>query len=85
MQHPQLTDNLVDWLIDSKVKMVGIDFPSPDVMPYPLHKKLLQNGVFILENLTNIVALLPFSNFKVAAFPLKLETDSSLVRAVAIV
>jgi kynurenine formamidase len=81
--HPELSDELALYLAEQKVKMVGIDWPSPDHHPYPIHKILLKNNILILENLTNLDQLLHETNFEVFAFPLKVEADSSLVRAMA--
>ena len=45
---------------------------------------LLKNEIFILENLCNIKKLLNVKEFNIVAFPLKIEAEGSLVRAVAI-
>ncbi len=81
--HPVLSEELVDFLIHQKVKMIGIDFPSPDYYPHSLHKKLLSNQILLLENLTNLSSLAAASSFEIYAFPLKLASEASFVRAVA--
>ena len=81
--YPVFCDELAKFLVTQKVKMIGIDWPSPDYHPYPIHKILLKNNILILENLTNLDQLLNETNFEVFAFPLKIEADSSLVRVVA--
>ena len=70
--------------IENNIKMIGFDMPSPDRFPFESHKILLKNEIFILENLCNIEKLLNAKEFKIAAFPLKIEAEGSLVRAVAI-
>ena len=70
--------------IENNIKMIGFDMPSPDRFPFESHKMLLKNEIFILENLCNIEKLLNAKEFKIAAFPLKIEAEGSLVRAVAI-
>ena len=65
--------------------MIGFDMPSPDRFPFESHKMLLKNEIFILENLCNIEKLLNAKEFKIAAFPLKIEAEGSLVRAVAFI
>jgi len=63
--------------------MIGIDWASPDLEPYPIHEILLNNNILILENLTNLDFLLSGPAFEIFAFPLKINADSSIVRAVA--
>ena len=81
--HPTVTLDFAEHLISKKIKMLGMDLPSPDLPPFPVHKKLLANGIYILENLTNLAALGGHLNFMMIALPLKLHTDGSPVRAVA--
>ena len=81
--HPVITEELALFLAEQQVKMIGLDWPSPDHEPYPIHKILLKNNILILENLTNLDQLLNEPDFEVFAFPLKIEADSSLVRVVA--
>ncbi len=83
LNHPILSSKFVNHLIKNKIKMVGIDFPSPDKAPYNIHKQLLENGIFILENLTNLDKLVDKKNIQLMAFPLKIAADSSPVRAIA--
>ena len=81
--YPDLTEGLARFLAERQVKIVGLDWDSPDHEPYPIHDILLKNNILILENLTNLDQLLHVPNFEVFAFPLKIEADSSIVRAVA--
>ena len=82
-QHPVFDEEVVHYLVEQKVKMIGIDWASPDHEPYPMHEILLGNNILILENLTNLNLLLSEPSFEVFAFPLKINADSSIVRAVA--
>ena len=82
--HPTLSPCLADFLISREIKILGFDMPSPDHSPFILHKKLLQNNIFILENLTNLQRLIGLENFEVLALPLKIRAEASLVRAVCI-
>ncbi len=82
--HPVLSVDFAQWLINKGVKLVGIDMPSPDKEPFEVHKLLLSKGVLLLENLTNLSQLIDFKKLTLMAFPLKIETDSSLVRAVVL-
>ena len=80
--HPVVDDELCGFLIDCKVKMLGMDMPAPDRPPFPVHRRLLDSGIFLLENLTNLGALIGLDGFEVMAFPLRIAAEGSLVRAV---
>jgi len=81
--YPDITEELARFLTDQRIKIVGLDWVSPDHEPYPVHDILFKSNVLILENLTNLDQLLHETNFEVFAFPLKIEADSSIVRVVA--
>jgi len=81
--HPVVDDDLCSFFIERKIKAVGIDLPSPDIYPFPVHKSLFENDICIIENLTNLDRLINVRNFEFIAFPLKINADSSPVRAVA--
>ncbi len=81
--YPDITEELALFLADQHVKMIGLDWVSPDHEPYPIHDILFKSNVLILENLTNLDQLLHETNFEVFAFPLKIEADSSILRVVA--
>ena len=81
--YPSISEATARHLVKKGVKMIGMDFPSPDYAPYNIHKILLGNNILILENLTNLASLLPYREFELLAFPLKIEADSSPVRVVA--
>lgn len=81
--YPDISEDLAMFLVERQVKIVGLDWDSPDHEPYPIHKILLNNNILILENLTNLDQLLNVPDFEVFAFALKIEADSSIVRAVA--
>jgi kynurenine formamidase len=80
-KHPVLTDKLADFLVSREIKMLGIDMPSPDFPPFPVHKLLLSHGIFIIENLTNLKQLLNVKYFEVFAQPLNIYAEASLTRA----
>jgi len=82
IDHPILTETLACALIERGIKMVGIDAPSPDKYPFPLHKLFLKHDILILENLTNLESL-SNKNFELFAFPIKFETDAAFVRTIA--
>lgn len=81
--HPVLTMDFAQFLIDKRVKIVGMDMISPDRFPFEIHKKLFANNVLIIENLTNLEQLKQLQRFEVMAFPLKVRADASILRVVA--
>lgn len=82
-EHPVIDAELCGFLIERKIKAVGLDFPSPDKYPFPVHRALFDNNICIIENLANLQRLLNVKSFEVMAFPLKINADSSPVRALA--
>ena len=81
--YPVLSEQFSQNLIDAKVKIIGLDTPSPDHAPYHIHKILLSRDILIIENLTNLEALLDCQNFEIIAWPLRLEAEASPVRVIA--
>lgn len=81
--HPEIHPELADFLIAKQIKIIGMDLPSPDYSPFQVHKMLLDHQVLIMENLTNLGALLNAEQFEVMAFPLKIKADSSPLRVIA--
>lgn len=82
--YPEISEAFAEGLVARGVKMLGLDTPSPDRAPYPVHKLLLAHGILILENLTNLAALLGVKAFDVAALPAKFAANAAPARAVAI-
>lgn len=84
--YPVLTDEFAEFLCERRISMLGLDTPSPDKLPYTLHRMLLESGIFIVENLTGLSALVGHEprSYTFMALPLKADTEASLVRAVAV-
>ena len=80
---PIVDMQFAEFLVQKGIKTLGIDLPSPDRYPFAVHKLLLRNGIYILENLTNLASLIGEQTFEVIALPLKIKADASIVRAVA--
>ena len=80
---PDLTTDLVEWLIAAEVRMVGVDAGSIDAEPFEVHKALLSAGVLIAENLVGLSALASVP-FTVWALPLNVEVEASPARVVAV-
>lgn len=81
--YPAMPAEVAKYLVDLKVKMVGLDTGSADnADSFPIHKILLATDVLIIENLTNLDQLAG-KNFTVYALPLKLEVDGAPARVIA--
>ena len=81
-EYPAVSDELASFLISKKIKILGMDMPAPDYAPFTLHKELLANDIFLLENLTNLDKLIGAVEIEVISFPLKISAEASPVRAV---
>lgn len=81
-KYPAMPEEVANFLVEKRVKMVGVDMCSPDHEPFTVHRILLKNNVLIIENLTNLASLAN-KKFKVYAFPIKLQIDGAPVRVVA--
>ncbi len=82
-EHPLVDESLAGFLIEKKIKMLGMDIPTPDREPFNIHKMLFKNDILIIENLTDLSKLLDEKIFEIIAFPLKIKADSSIARVVA--
>jgi arylformamidase len=85
---PTLTVEAATWLIQFKLKGIGLDSISLDPVPdltLPNHKIVLAREILIIENMTNLDSL-PNTEFIFQCLPLKIEkADGSPIRAVAII
>jgi kynurenine formamidase len=60
--HPSLTVEAAAWLAAQGVKLLGVDFATPDLavhlrpegFDFPVHRTLLGAGVLVAEHLTNL-------------------------------
>ena len=62
--HPYLSEEAAGWLVDRRIKLLGVDFTTPDLpMPlraaspgfnWPVHRLLLGNSVLIAEHLAHL-------------------------------
>ena len=81
--YPEVSKSFAARIIKLGAKMIGLDTPSPDRPPFAVHKLLLEREILIIENLTNLEALLPMKKFEVIALPAKFDADAAPVRVVA--
>ncbi len=83
-----VSDTLIDesfarLLLRKHVKVLGIDFASPDEYPFHIHKLLLADDILILEHLTNLDALINQDFIEVVIAPIKIHTDGAIARVFA--
>lgn len=86
-QYPGLDDSAAEWLVERRVKIFGVDCPSPDspASPtYPVHLACRRAGLAHYENLAGLGALVG-RRFTFFGLPLKvLGGHGSPVRAAAL-
>lgn len=80
--YPAMAEELGRYLVEKKVHMVGVDMCSIDYEPFPVHRILLKESILIIENLSNLSAL-EGKQFRIYAFPIKLQIDGAPTRVVA--
>lgn len=92
--HPYLSADAADYLVDKGVNLVGVDVLTPDCpadrraepFDYPIHTRLLSADVLIVENLGRGVASVLGQWFLLAVPPLRLEqADASPVAPLALI
>ncbi|MDR9856526.1 cyclase family protein [Paenibacillus sp. VCA1] len=81
--YPVLTLELAELFVRKKVKLVGMDTPSPDTFPFEIHKYLFEHDILLIENVANLDALEGIESFEIIAMPLYIRADSSIARVVA--
>jgi kynurenine formamidase len=77
--HPELSPEVVEWLISEKVGAVGID--SLGLGRGRRHgeydRRLAAHDIYVIENLANLAAV-PQKRFKVYCLPLKIEDTDAI-------
>jgi len=81
-ENPSLSLAAAEWLVEHSVKLLGVDFITPDLavnrrpadFRWPVHHILLSHGVLIAENLTN---LRPLSGQRVEVMFLALNIEGA--------
>jgi kynurenine formamidase len=81
--YPEISEAFAAGLVERGARMLGLDTPSPDREPYRVHKLLLASGILIIENLTNLAALLDVGTFEIIALPVRFHTDAAPARVIA--
>jgi len=80
--HPVVSEELAEFLIRRRVKILGVDLPSPDKPPFAVHDRVLGANIPLVENLTNLWEL-EMLQFEVMAFPVRISAEGCPVRVVA--
>jgi kynurenine formamidase len=87
IEHPFLTAEAADWLVEKGATLVGIDSNNIDdtrVRTRPVHTKLLGADIPICEHMTNL-GQLPDEGFRFSAVPPKVKGMGTFpVRAYAV-
>jgi kynurenine formamidase len=83
INHPTIDKELVYFFIKRRIKVLGMDLPSPDRYPFEMHKLLLEKDILIIENLTNINKLIDEIDYEVFALPIKIMSDGASARVIA--
>jgi kynurenine formamidase len=63
--HPSLSADAAHWLVDRGIKLLAVDFATPDLVyhlrepgfNWPVHRALLSRGILVCEHLTGHAAL----------------------------
>lgn len=79
-EHPQLSNDLIDLLLEKEISIIGIDFAG--IRRGKEHTKKDQycadNRVFIIENLCNLESLVGLNQFMVNTYPMNYENMTGL-------
>lgn len=81
--HPVIDPTLTEKLATSEIRGIGMDGPSPDKEPYPVHRALLGADMILIENMTQLGNLPVNQRFSFMVVPLRLSTEASWVRPLA--
>ena len=81
-EFPSITIEASEFLAEKRIRLLGMDMPTPSNSWYEVHHILLRHEIVIVESLTNLDQL-P-SDFVFIGFPLNFKgRDGSPIRAVA--
>jgi kynurenine formamidase len=83
--HPELSAEVVQWLVSKRINAVGIDARGLGLgrRHGEYDRLLIKNDIFVIENLANLSAL-PRREFKVYCFPLKIENVDAIPARVVV-
>ncbi len=82
--YPVISEKSAEQLAEKKIKIFGIDSPSPDKSPYKIHYIFLGKGIPIVENLYNLSEVAG-KRFKCTIAPLKVQNaDGAPCRVIGV-
>ncbi|MDO8554608.1 MAG: cyclase family protein [Candidatus Micrarchaeota archaeon] len=82
-EYPVISEKTADALVAKKVRVVGLDSPSPDKEPFKIHNILLGKNIPIIENLFNL-SKVTINRFKCIISPLNIKNgDGAPCRVIA--
>ncbi len=82
--YPVFDTVIAQELVRCNVRIAGFDSPSPDKDPFGFHSVFLNGEHFLIENMANLEQLVGKANITFMGFPLKIQAEASLIRAVAV-
>jgi kynurenine formamidase len=82
-EFPEIDPAFAHRLVAAEVSILGLDTPTPDRPPFPVHKILLSQDVLIIENMNDLELLVDAGSFDVWAVPAKYDCEAAPVRVVA--
>lgn len=79
-EHPQLSKELIDNLLNKKISMIGVDFSGVrnGKEHNPTDQYCADRGVFIVENMCNLAPLCGKENITTYTFPINFEGYTGL-------
>lgn len=84
--YPVIVEAAAQWIIEQPgILGIGLDTPSPDHDPWPIHSILLAKDIIIMENLTNLHLLPNRSSFTLINTMLPLKAEACWIRPIALI
>ncbi len=80
---PLLTTDAAAYLVEQSIACLSLDTPTPDIAPYPVHKILLNAGIYIIENVREPERLIGLGAFECMTAPAAFVADAAPVRLCA--
>ena len=79
-EHPQLSNELIDFLLQKNISIIGVDFAGVrrGAEHVPADQYCADRGVFVVENLCCLDALLSADAFTVCTYPLNAQGMTGL-------
>ena len=80
-EHPQLSGTLIEALLDKGVSIIGVDCAGVRRAPehVPMDQRCAEHGVFVVENLCNLNALLDLGRpFTMRTYPIRVAGITGL-------